>query len=90
MAAREYKHPVKWRRETPYPRKLSVCVPADFGARLDQEAEREKIGVSVIARRAMMRGLPMLQESRRKASKQKPAPTTTKKKRRPRKAETRT
>jgi len=84
--AKEYKHRVKWRREAPYPRKLSVCVPAEFGERLDQEAERERIGVSVIARRAMMRGLPMLQDARRKSGRKKSGPAPAKTSKRPRRA----
>ena len=74
------------KRERPYPVKMSICISVATRENLRRESERADISVATIARRAIERGLPMIAESRRKASRKKTGPAPAKASKRPRSA----
>ena len=56
-----------YKRETHYPAKRNVMLPADMDAALVAEADAAGRSVSSVLRDAITRGLPLVRDSGRKA-----------------------
>ncbi|MDE0698273.1 MAG: hypothetical protein OXH76_20840 [Boseongicola sp.] len=55
-------------RETLYPRRIVISVNDDLDARLARTAGKHGVGKATIARESIERGLPLVQDARRKAA----------------------
>ena len=54
------------RRETHYPRHLRIAVTVEMSDALEAAADADQVTVSVIARDAIGRGLPLVADARRR------------------------